>query len=164
VPGRRQETACPILLLHCIGELRRHVGELGIGARYCAQASALADPVQLRHRLVKPLPERFRPAAPASRPQLIRWLGAAARGRPLEPIAVGRFTRLRALACGCSESSQPFAETGVGRRERVRSKRRPPDSTSLRKGIFRIRAQSPSTPSVAPASLSRFRARGRGSE
>ena len=139
------------------------VGELGIGARYCAQAPALADPIQLRHRLVKPLPEPFRPAASASRLQLIRRLGATARGRPLEPIAVRGLARLGALARGGSEPSQPGAEPGVWWCEHVGSKRLAPSGASVRKGLLRVRAQSPSTLSEASAAPWRLADRGRGS-
>ena len=162
-PGRRQETACPIVPLHCSGELRRHVCELGIGARDCAQAPALADPIQLRHSIVKALPEFFRTAASGSRLQLIRRIGAAARRRPLEPIAVRRFACVRALARAGSQASQPSAETGVGWCEHVRSKRRPPRRASFRKGLLRVRAQSPSTLSEASTPPWRLADRGRGS-
>lgn len=53
-PGRRQER--PILVLNCGGELRRHLGELGIGARDSAQAATFADPIEFRHRLVQTAP------------------------------------------------------------------------------------------------------------
>ena len=162
-PGRRQETTRPILVLNCVGEPRRHVGELGVGARDCAQAPALADSVQLRHRLVKPLPELFRPTASAARLQLIRRLSAAASRRPLEPIPVRRLTRLRALDRGVSKPRQPSAETGVGWCEHVRSKCLPPRSAGLRKGLLRVRAQSPSTLSEASSSRWRLAGRGRGS-
>jgi hypothetical protein len=160
--GRRQETTCPILPLHCIGELRRHVCELGIGARDCPQAPALAHTIQLGHRLVKSLPELFGPTTSASRLQFVRWLGAAARGRPLEPIPVRGLTRLRSLARRGSEYSQSRAETGIGRREHVRPKRRPPRGASFREGLLRVRAQSPSTLSETSSSPWRLADRGRG--